>query len=108
MTINDDIPSTRFSWNFQSLVGFAFFSALCWIGVNVSEIPLLKKDVSDISAMKPQLAELPVIKVQMEFIQKQLEHITSSESEMGRMVEENRLRIQDHELRIKTLEARHR
>jgi len=83
------------------------------IGGDTDKIPVIEAAVqiqqTDIQGMKTQISDVPLIKLQMEYITKQLEHINSSQDESNRAIEENRNKLADHERRIQQLELiRHR
>lgn len=82
------------------------------ISSNTDDIPLIKATVQQqqkqIDGMEIQTAGVPLIKLQMEFIGKQLEHINSTEDTASRAIEENRNKLADHERRIMTLESKHK
>lgn len=101
-------PSQIVSWIIMAF-GAMILLALCWVGNNAAQIPVMQSQQAqqnlDLNSIKVQISDVPIIKVQMENITKQLEHINSTEDSSGRAIEEGRNKLQDHERRIQTLES---
>lgn len=95
------------------IVGTVGLSTLGYVGNKISQntdhIPVMESTLAEqqvkIKDMQAQTSDVPLIKLQMEYITKQLEHINSSEDVMSHAVEEGRNKLADHERRIQALES---
>lgn len=113
MADKESISSSQVvSWIIMAF-GAVILLALCWVGNNAAQIPVIQSQQAqqsvDLNSIKTQINDVPIIKVQMENITKQLDHINNTQDSSSRAIEDSRNKIQDHERRIMTLEtARHR
>ncbi len=93
------------------LIGLAvlLLGVMGWVAMNSTDIPVIKAQLvtqgNDVNNIKTQISDVPVIKVQMDSIQKQLDRMSNSEDSTMRAVEDDRLKLMDHEQRIKSMES---
>lgn len=103
--------STLVAWLVGAL-GILILASVTWVGTNAAHIPAIEvtqlQQGKDLDNIKNQIETVPVIKVQVDNITKQLDHINNAQDSSTHEIEDSRSKISDHERRLQMLETRKR